>query len=219
MKGATATVPAEYTKWKPGYAYTYIFKISQNTNGSTGGNDKGLTAISFDAVVVSDEVNGQETITTVSDPSITTYGFKDGKVTTNGSEYQDGTDIYATVHVPATETEAAKTEAPQNLYTVTIEAGAAQTINEASVANALKGTEVNNTWTVTDANGKKMIVTKTTGETVTEVPTEDGHNLNVNALKWTGKVTDPATETFYAVEYDNGTKKSYKIVKVVKVVK
>lgn len=216
VKDATATVPAEYTKWKPGYAYTYIFKISQNTNGSTGGNDKGLTAISFDAVVVSDEVNGQETITTVSDPSITTYGFKDGNVTTNGSEYQDGTDIYATVHIPATETEAAKTEAPQNLYTVTIEAGAAQTINEASVANALKGTEVNNTWTVTDANGKKMIVTKTTGETVTEVPTEDGHNLNVNALKWTGKVTDPATETFYAVEYDNGTKKSYKIVKVVK---
>lgn len=219
VKDATATVPAEYTKWKPGYAYTYIFKISQNTNGSTGGNDKGLTAISFDAVVVSDEVNGQETITTVFDQNFTTYGFKDGKVTTNGSEYQDGTDIYATVHVPATETEAAKTEAPQNLYTVTIEAGAAQTINEASVANALKGTEVNNTWTVTDANGKKMIVTKTTGETVTEVPTEDGHNLNVNALKWTGKVTDPATETFYAVEYDNGTKKSYKIVKVVKVVK
>lgn len=108
VKDATATVPAEYTKWKPGYAYTYIFKISQNTNGSTGGNDKGLTAISFDAVVVSDEVNGQETITTVSDPSITTYGFKDGKVTTNGSEYQDGTDIYTTVHVPATETEAAK---------------------------------------------------------------------------------------------------------------
>lgn len=142
VKDATATVPAEYTKWKPGYAYTYIFKISQNTNGSTGGNDKGLTAISFDAVVISDEVNGQETITTVSDPSITTYGFKDGNVTTNGSEYQDGTDIYATVHVPATETEAAKTEAPQNLYTVTIEAGAAQTINEASVANALKGTEV-----------------------------------------------------------------------------
>lgn len=75
VKGATATVPAKYTEWKPGYAYTYIFKISQNTNGSTGGDDKGLTAISFDAVVVSDEVNGQETITTVSDPSITTYGF------------------------------------------------------------------------------------------------------------------------------------------------
>lgn len=224
VKGATATVPAKYTEWKPGYAYTYIFKISQNTNGSTGNPDdpSGLTAISFDAVVLEDEQNGlQETITTVSTPSITTYGFNstDKKVTVNGDEYKAGTDIYATVHVPATETEKAKTVAPGNLYTVTIEAGAAQTINEASVANALKGTEVNNTWTVTDANGKKMIVTKTTGETVTEVPTEDGHSLNVNALKWTGKVTDPATETFYAVEYDNGTKKSYKIVKVVKVVK
>lgn len=221
VKGATATVPAKYTEWKPGYAYTYIFKISQNTNGSTGNPDdpSGLTAISFDAVVLEDEQNGlQETITTVSTPSITTYGFNstDKKVTVNGDEYKAGTDIYATVHVPATETEKAKTVAPGNLYTVTIEAGAAQTINEASVANALKGTNVNDTWTVTDANGKKMIVTKTTGETVTEVPTEDGHNLNVNALKWTGKVTDPATETFYAVEYVNGTNKSYKIVKVVK---
>lgn len=220
VKGATATVPAEYTKWKPGYAYTYIFKISQNTNGSTGGDDKGLTAISFDAVVLEDEQNGlQQTITTDSDPSFTTYGFNstENKVTVDGDEYKAGTDIYATVHVPATGTEKAKTVAPDNLYTVTIEAGAAQTINEASVANALKGTDVNNTWTVTDANGKKMIVTKTTDATkVTKVPTEDGHDLDVNALKWTGKVTDPATETFYAVEYVNGTNKSYKIVKVIK---
>lgn len=220
VTGATATVPAKYTEWKPGYAYTYIFKISQKTNGSTGGNDKGLTAISFDAVVVDDEANGlQQTITTDSDPSFTTYGFKDGKVTTDGDEYKNGTDIYATVHVPATETKAATTAAPQNLYTVTIEPGAAQTINEASVANALANGKKNDdatTWTVTDANGKKMIVTKASGETVKKVPTEDGHDLDVNALKWTGNVTDPATETFYAVEYINGTKKSYKIVKVVK---
>lgn len=68
VKGATATVPAEYTEWKSGYAYTYIFKISQDTNGSTGGSSTGLTAISFDAVVVDDEANGlQETITTVSE--------------------------------------------------------------------------------------------------------------------------------------------------------
>lgn len=179
-----------------------------------------MTAISFDAVVLEDEQNGlQQTITTDSDPSFTTYGFNstENKVTVDGDEYKAGTDIYATVHVPATGTEKAKTVAPDNLYTVTIEAGAAQTINEASVANALKGTDVNNTWTVTDANGKKMIVTKTTDATkVTKVPTEDGHDLDVNALKWTGKVTDPATETFYAVEYVNGTNKSYKIVKVVK---
>lgn len=217
VKGATATVPAEYTEWKSGYAYTYIFKISQDTNGSTGGNSTGLTAISFDAVVVDDEANGfQETITTVSDNSFTTYGYKDNKVTTNGNEYVNGTDIYATVY------SAGATVAPQKLYTVTLETGATQTINEASVANALvNGTNnaTDKTWTVTDYAGKKMVVTETAdgfATTVTEVPAGPGYTLKVNALKWKGVVTDPATETYYAVEYDNGTKKSYKIVKVVK---
>ena len=219
VKGATATVPAEYTEWKSGYAYTYIFKISQDTNGSTGGSSTGLTAISFDAVVVDDEANGlQETITTVSDNSFTTYGYKDDKVTTNGNEYVNGTDIYATVY------SAGATVAPQKLYTVTLEDGATQTINEASVANALvngkKGTDAK-TWTVTDYAGKDMVVTETEGvaTTVDTVPAGPGYTLKVNALKWTGVVTDPAKETYYAVEYDNGTKKSYKIVKVVNVVK
>lgn len=219
VKGATATVPAKYTEWKSGYAYTYIFKISQDTNGSTGGTgtNPGLTAISFDAVVVDDEANGlQETITTVSDNSFTTYGYKDNKVTTNGNEYVNGTDIYATVY------SAGATVAPQKLYTVTLESGATQTINEASVANALeKGTNdtAAKTWTVTDYAGKKMVVTETAdgvASTVTSVPAGPGYTLKVNALMWRGVVTDPATETYYAVEYDNGTKKSYKIVKVVK---
>ena len=228
VKGASAQIPAEYTKWKPGYAYTYIFKISQDTNGSTGGSSTGLTAISFDAVVLDDEsTNTQETITTVSYPSITTYGFKDGKVTTNGNEYESNTAIYATAFVPETTKKTedggstikvpATTAAPQALYTVTIESGAAQTINEASIANALtrKPDQTDgNTWTITDANNKKMIITKvTTGtENVTSVPTEDGRNLSVNALKWTG-----TANTIYAVEYAYGTnnsKKAYKIVTV-----
>lgn len=216
VKGATATVPAEYTEWKSGYAYTYIFKISPDTNGSTGGSSTGLTAISFDAVVVDDEANGlQETITTVSDNSFTTYGYKDNKVTTNGNEYVNGTEIYATVY------SAGATVAPQKLYTVTLEAGATQTINEASVANAItngKKDATAKTWTVSDYEGKTMVVTETAdgfATTVTEVPAGPGYTLKVNALKWTGVATDPATETYYAVEYDNGTKKSYKIVKVV----
>lgn len=223
VKNATVTVPAKYTAWKHGYAYTYIFKISENTNGTTGkpgSDDTGLTAISFDAVVLDDEATGkQETITTVSDPSITTYGFKDGKVTTGKDEYETGTDIYATAFVPAyTDEENVKhdatTAAPQALYTVTIEQGAAQTINEASIANALtKNPDQTdgNTWTITDANKKKMIITKVTSgtENVKSVPTEDGRNLEVNALKWTG------TTNIYAVEYtygDNNAKKAYKIV-------
>lgn len=232
VKNATATVPAKYTAWKHGYAYTYIFKISQNTNGTTGtpGSDsEGLTAISFDAVVLDDEETGkQETITTVSDPSITTYGYKGGKVTTGKDEYEVGTDIYATAFVPATQEPTengyknvpATTAAPQALYIVTIEEpGAAQTINEASIANALtRQPDVTdgNVWTITDANGKKMIITKvTSGTTIVEtVPTEDGHGLKVNALKWTG-----TANTFYAVEYsykdkNNNDKKAYKIVTV-----
>lgn len=195
VKGATATVPAQYTEWKSGYAYTYIFKISQDTNGSTGGTSTGLTAISFDAVVVDDEANGlQETITTVSDNSFTTYGYKDNKVTTNGNEYVNGTDIYATVYVPAAGETAAKTVAPQKLYTVTLESGATQTINEASVANALeKGSNdtAKKTWTVTDYAGKKMIVTETADGFATTV-TETMRTLR-NSSIWTDSPSPTAT--------------------------
>ena len=224
VKNATATIPAAYTAWKHGYAYTYIFKISQNTNGTTGtpgSDDSGLTAISFDAVVLDDETTGkQETITTVSTPSITTYGFKDGKVTTGQNEYEVGTEIYATAFVPATKTEKATTAAPQKLYTVTIEKDAAQDINETTVANALKNgvkapEDEPTSWAVTDANGKKLTVTSATGTSVTEVPTEDGHKLTVNAIKWT-----PNAAAIYAVEYEytdanSKIQKAYKIVKVV----
>ena len=77
VKGAKAVVPSTYTKWLPNYAYTYIFKISDNTNGwtGTGSEPAGLFPITFDAVVTeATEATGeQKTITTVATPSITTY--------------------------------------------------------------------------------------------------------------------------------------------------
>lgn len=77
VKGAKAVVPSTYTKWLPNYAYTYIFKISDNTNGWTGPANKpaGLFPITFDAVVTeaTDFNAEQRTITTVATPSITTY--------------------------------------------------------------------------------------------------------------------------------------------------
>lgn len=224
VKNATATIPAAYTAWKHGYAYTYIFKISQNTNGTTGtpGSDsEGLTAISFDAVVLDDiETGKQQTITNMSECSITTYGFMNNKVTTNNEEYPAGADIYATAYIPehscTVEGENTKGEfrAPNNLYTVTIEDKAVQEINESSVLNAIEhGTKDANSvvWTVTDKNGKKLTVTKVTiGTSVQEVPTEEGQKLTINALKWTG-----TANTVYFVEYNtNCTKKAYKIVKV-----
>ena len=77
VKGAKAVVPATYTTWLPNYAYTYIFKISDNTNGWTGAANKpsGLFPITFDAVVTeaTDATAEQKTITTVATPTITTY--------------------------------------------------------------------------------------------------------------------------------------------------
>ena len=76
--GAKAVVPATYTEWQPNYAYTYIFKISDNSNGWTStdsGDPAGLYPITFDAVVTSftDANAEQTTVTTVATPSITTY--------------------------------------------------------------------------------------------------------------------------------------------------
>lgn len=75
VHGANAIIPSTYTKWQPNYAYTYIFKISDNTNGTTDYATEGLTAITFDAVVADfvDVSGEQQTITTVATPSITTY--------------------------------------------------------------------------------------------------------------------------------------------------
>ena len=111
VKNAKAQVPSIYTTWKPGYAYTYLFKISDKTNGRTGVYDPtqsddatvnsdpaGLYPITFDAVVVNAENDAtQETITTVSTPSITTY--QKGSTVVNDNEYQAATgDIFVTVN-------------------------------------------------------------------------------------------------------------------------
>jgi hypothetical protein len=112
VKGATAQVPSIYTQWKPGFAYTYIFKISDKTNGHTGVYDPtkpddttvnsdpaGLYPITFDAIVENAEDGDatQETITLVSTPSITTY--QKGSTVVNDNEYQASTgDIFVTVN-------------------------------------------------------------------------------------------------------------------------
>lgn len=107
--GAKAVIPASYTQWQPNFAYTYIFKISDNTNGATSTDDKdpeGLFPITFDAVVADiDNVDfNHETITTVSTPSVTSYAFDTNKNEVimaygNGNEYPAAatTDIYVSV--------------------------------------------------------------------------------------------------------------------------
>ena len=53
VKGATVSVGKDKINWEINHSYTYIFKISVNTNGTTGGEGStvGLYPITFDAVV------------------------------------------------------------------------------------------------------------------------------------------------------------------------
>ena len=99
VTGATAAIPAAFSKWEANTMYTYIFKISQNTNGTTGKpgekDPAGLYPITFDAVVKkSTEATPEGTVTTVSTPSITTY--QKSSVTDASVEYKTGEAIYAT---------------------------------------------------------------------------------------------------------------------------
>lgn len=221
VTGATARVPYEFLQWKPNYKYTYIFKISQDTNGSTGGDVVGLYPITFDAVVVDAGDGLQETITTLTRPSITTYAK--GAVV---NEYNHGSNIYVVVNDGGNVALNTKTK----LYTVTIDANAAQTINEASVANVLvKGTAAGttpNSWTVTDQLGKAMTVTEVaaspaTGLTyVSAIPTADapgidGKNTAISFGDNKVATFTPAAAATYVFEYtDVSGNKHYKIIVV-----
>ena len=96
VTGATAAIPAAFSKWEANTRYTYLFKISQNTNGYTGDDltKAGLYPITFNAAVKESTDAMQGTVTTVSTPSITTY--QESSVSETSVEYKTGKDIYAT---------------------------------------------------------------------------------------------------------------------------
>lgn len=212
VDNATAVVPAEFAKWNPNYAYTYIFKISDMTNGSTGvdGNNQvvtGLTPITLDAVVVDSEDGVQETITTVSNPSITTYA--QGKVVTENDEYIAGIPVYIIVN---TGTENATLTDKVKLFTVTQTAGAnagtnpAQAISESSIDNAYINDTDNEatTWSVTDANG--WVLTLTQSDLMSLVNAIDaadsptGNEISIGTEK-VAKFTPSTAGTLYAFQY------------------
>ena len=51
VTGATAKVDDIYTNWTANKSFTYIFKISKDTNGTTDGTTAGLYPIEFDSVI------------------------------------------------------------------------------------------------------------------------------------------------------------------------
>jgi hypothetical protein len=183
---ATAEVPAEYLQWKPGFAYTYIFKISDNTNGQSGQGVTGLYPITFDAVEVVAEDGQAEYITTVSEPSITTFGVKEGKYVSGGSEYAAGSDIYATFVEGSNVIK--PTTSNYKVYTVTTTDATNFPITEASVAESVAQGPDGSVITCTAYTTNVSIVE--------EVPCEDGVNITQDAVKL-GSI---AAGT-YAIEY------------------
>ena len=192
VHGATAYVPAIYAAWKSNYAYTYIFKISDNTNGWTSTVDTdpaGLYPITFDAVVVETEDYTQSTITTVATPSITTYQ-KGHDITKD--EYAAG-DIYVQVIAAGT----LKTDLGTNGQLYTLDRAA----TEAEVMDALNIQAASDATTITGRNG--LVLTKATSAAdITVVPGADGNNITVaagSAAKFA------ATTNNYAYVYYTGT--------------
>lgn len=215
--GATAVVPASYTAWQPNYAYTYIFKISDNTNGATStatGTPEGLFPITFDAVVADvDNVDfNHESITTVSTPSVTSYAYDthDKKVILArgvGNEYpaSANTEIYFSVYDKG-ETKTDLNDKGQ-LYTVTKNDATGNPVvnfkvTEAEVIDALQiRTSDNTATTITGRNGI-VLTPATTYTNITTIPTDDGKTVPVTA-NTTAKFTANATPTTYAYVYLN----------------
>lgn len=109
VTGATAAIPAAYSKWEPNTRYTYLFKISENTNGTTGGSDDpaGLYPITFDAAVTEMTDKTEGTTTTFTAPSITTY--QKGSVEGDTIKYVANKNIDVTVLNDKAEVQTLKT--------------------------------------------------------------------------------------------------------------
>lgn len=215
VTGATAVVPEEYTNWEPNYAYTYIFKISDKTNGSTGGGTAGLYPIVFDAIVTETETGKQETITTDETPSITTYA-KDAI----NNEYKTGNNIYVSVSgtngkseelfkETTTSTEESSTTS-YTYYAKLYKLNAGATITEAEVPSILNATGMSLGGKTLTEEGTYPTNTKDSRfvDQIDANDAVDGVAVKGKFFKFT-----PTAGT-YVFAYVNGKTKSYKVIKV-----
>lgn len=217
VTGATATVPSEYTQWQPNYSYTYIFKISDKTNGSTGGDTPGLYPIVFDAIVTETETGKQETITTVETPSITTYA-KDAI----NNEYLPKTNIYVSVSgTNGTSEKLYKEITPEEgqtvsykyyakLYKLSVAEGTTKSLTEAEAEAILKNNNTLGGKTLTEE--QKNTAEVFDSRFVDQIDANDavdGVAVKRNFFKFT-----PTEEGIYVFAYENDNIKSYKVIKV-----
>jgi hypothetical protein len=232
VKGAKAVVPSTYTVWQPNYAYTYVFKITDNTNGWTGttSESSGLFPITFDAVVAeaTDANAEQTTITTVATPTITTYQQnhnpnKNGDwLTTDEYSIATGKDIYVQVMdnslAPAVLVGATGSSKPKlnsaSPYTASllyaIDAEHASTATEALVMDALQNrTSELATADVTGRNGLSLTKNDNINASVVSIVNGvDDNPISINAGEAAMLDISELNEGTYAYVYDytTGTK-------------
>ena len=186
VRGARAIIPKQFVQWKSNFAYTYIFKISDKSNGTTGEVDEnddptdseGLTAITFDAIVVNVDDNKQETITSVSTRTITTYA--EGAIV---DEYKVSKPIYTVLSTKST-------------GGVVTPSGLGDTNGKAQVYKLNKAaTEAE---VLAQKTGSPMGIEFTEQSTTIEstIPLADGTNPAIKNVKFT-----PATAGTYAYIY------------------
>lgn len=209
VKGATAVIPAKYLCWRPNYAYTYLFKISDNTNGSTGGKDDpaGLYPITFDASVVETETGNVEYISAMGTATITTFAVKGNLYQHDKADYENGSDLYAIV-VEKDKSTVALEAGNTKVYKLTAQGVAEKNLSEALVAN----------WVANNKTGYYDVVETAKYSFESIVPAEDGQTINLGtakALKIAGVEAGK-----YVIEYTANSpwtgayKKIYKIVTI-----
>ena len=197
VTGATAEIPFKYLQWKPNYKYTYIFKISDNTNGKTNPSlgPAGLYPITFDATETVAEDGQAEYITTISEPSITTFGVKAGKYTHDKEQYEAGSDIYVTFMDGSSVVDAFTLNSVAaggvNVYLATTTDATKYPITEASVAESIAEVSAKTKKvTVVSKNADGSTCFTAVPAKATEVPGEDGTCLSTSVDVAASSVTD-----------------------------
>ena len=226
---AHITLPSAYTIWQPNCAYTYIFKISDNTIGWTIQNPgisdpAGLYPITLDAVTIDDGYGSQETITTIAEPSITTYAKASDAIA--DKEYRTGSNIYVVVDKGGTVQTLSGSNAKLYVVTNNTGDGEEQTLSEINVAKALTdgvpsdtdSDSANDTWTLSVTGMKDLKVT-TLGvpelTTITQIAAADsptGLAITINGVRFTPE--NAATYAFEFTDTADENKKYYKVIKV-----
>lgn len=184
ITGKTAEVPAQYLQWKPNFKYTYLFKISDND----------LYPITFDAVTIEADDGNVEYITTVSEPSITTYA-KGSKVTVN-NEYDAGEKVYAVVEDGSSLATLSATN--MKLYEVTTTDATNFPITEASVAEAIAEYPI---MTATEQTNAKIKFTANSFNYGKTIIAEDGSTVEMDATNNVVADFTTAANKTYAIEY------------------